>query len=102
VVTACEPLQLREITAAVGLAQSTVSGIVERLERSGMLVRTEDQTDARASRIAASAPVKDFVEKQMPKLTLSPLVAALRAGGLQDTERIAAAVARLDELLAEK
>jgi DNA-binding MarR family transcriptional regulator len=102
VVAAREPMRLREITAAVGLAQSTVSGIVERLVQSGMLVRTEDPTDARASRIAASRPVRDFLEKQMPKLTLSPLLVALRAGGFEDAEKIAAAVARLDELLAGK
>jgi len=102
VVTAREPLRLREITNGVGLAQSTVSGIVERLVEKGMLVRMDDPEDARASRIAASALVKDFLEKQMPKLTLSPLVAALRACGLQDAERIVAAVARLDELLAGK
>jgi DNA-binding MarR family transcriptional regulator len=102
VVAASEPMRLREITAAVGLAQSTVSGIVDRLVQSGMLVRTEDPVDARASRIAASRAVRDFLQKQMPKLTLSPLLAALRAGGLQDAEKIAAAVARLDELLAGK
>jgi DNA-binding MarR family transcriptional regulator len=102
VVTAREPLRLREITAAVGLAQSTVSGIVERLAQSGLLIRMEDPEDARVSRIAASPAVRNFLEKQMPKLTLSPLLAALRAGGLPDAEKIAAAVARLDELLAKR
>ncbi|HEX6771047.1 MAG TPA: helix-turn-helix domain-containing protein [Acidobacteriaceae bacterium] len=102
VVAAREPMRVREITAAVGLAQSTVSGIVERLVQSGMLVRTEDPQDARASRITASAAVRAFLEKQMPKLTLSPLLIALRAGGRSDAESILAAVVRLDELLEKK
>lgn len=102
VVAAREPLRLREITAAVGLAQSTVSGIVERLVQNGMLVRAEDSRDARASRIAASPAVRAFLEKQMPKLKLSPLLAALRSGGRADAETILAAVTRLDELLAGK
>jgi DNA-binding MarR family transcriptional regulator len=102
VVAAREPLRVREITAAVGLAQSTVSGIVERLVQSGMLVRTRDPKDARASRIAASAAVREFLQKQMPKLTLSPLLMALRAGGRSDAESILAAVVRLDELLGKK
>ena len=99
VVAAREPLRLREITASVGLAQSTVSGIVERLVQSGMLIRTEDPQDARASRIAASPAVREFLEKQMPKLTLSPLLRALRGSGRGDAESILAAVVRLDELL---
>lgn len=102
VVAAREPMRVREITAAVGLAQSTVSGIVERLVQSGMLVRTEDPQDARASRITASAAVRAFLEKQMPKLTLSPLLIALREGGRSDAESILAAVVRLDELLEKK
>lgn len=102
VVAAHQPLRIREVTAAVGLAQSTVSGIVERLVKSGMLVRTDDPADARASCIAASPAVRTFVEKQMPQLKLSPLLAALRRGGRKDAESIAAALTRLDELLAKQ
>jgi DNA-binding MarR family transcriptional regulator len=90
------------VTAAVGLAQSTVSGIVERLIRNGMLLRTDDPSDARASRVAASPAVRNFLEKQMPQIKLSPLLAALRSGGRKDAESIATALTRLDELLAKK
>jgi MarR family transcriptional regulator, organic hydroperoxide resistance regulator len=100
VVTSRDPLRIREVTAAVGLAQSTVSGIVERLVQAGMLVRLDDQSDARASRLAPSPRVRTFLEKKMPQLTLSPLLAALRAGGKGDAEEILAAITRLDELLA--
>ena len=102
VVAAAEPLRIREVTAAVGLAQSTVSGIVERLIRNGMLLRTDDPSDARASRVAASPAVRNFLEKQMPQIKLSPLLAALRSGGRKDAESIATALTRLDELLAKK
>jgi DNA-binding MarR family transcriptional regulator len=100
--TGAEPLRIREVTAAVGLAQSTVSGIVERLIRNGMLLRTDDPSDARASRVAASPAVRNFLEKQMPQIKLSPLLAALRSGGRKDAESIATALTRLDELLAKK
>jgi DNA-binding MarR family transcriptional regulator len=99
VVTSREPLRIREVTAAVGLAQSTVSGIVERLVQAGMLVRLDDPSDARASRLAASPAVGTFLEKRMPQLTLSPLLVALRVGGKRDAEEILAAITRLDELL---
>jgi DNA-binding MarR family transcriptional regulator len=99
IVSAREPMRIRDVTAAVGLAQSTVSGIVERLVQAGMLVRLDDPSDARASRLAPSPPVRTFLEKQMPQLKLSPLLVALRAGGKRDAEEIFAAVKRLDELL---
>jgi len=99
VVAAKEPLQLREVTYAVGLAQSTVSGIVERLVQAGMLVRTDDPADARATRIAASPAVRDFIEKRIPELTLSPLAAALHKAGRKEAQAIYEALSRLDDLL---
>jgi DNA-binding MarR family transcriptional regulator len=99
VVSSRELLRIREVTAAVGLAQSTVSGIVERLVQAGMLVRLDDPSDARASRLAPSPRVRTFLEKRMPQLRLSPLLVALRAGGKRDAEEIFAAIKRLDELL---
>jgi DNA-binding MarR family transcriptional regulator len=100
IVSAREPMRIRDVTAAVGLAQSTVSGIVERLVQAGMLVRLDDPSDARASRLAPSPRVRTFLEKRMPQLRLSPLLVALRADGKRDAEAILAAITRLDELLA--
>jgi DNA-binding MarR family transcriptional regulator len=101
VVAVQEPLQLREITRAVGLAQSTVSGIVERLVQAGMLVRTDDPVDARATRIAASPAVREFLETRVPELTRSPLAAALRKAGRKKAQAIYEALSRLDDLLKE-
>jgi DNA-binding MarR family transcriptional regulator len=101
VVAVKEPLQLHEIRRAVGLAQSTVSGIVERLVQAGMLVRTEDSSDARATRIAASPSVREFLEKRMPELTLSPLAAALRKAGQREAQAIYEALSHLEQLMKE-
>jgi DNA-binding MarR family transcriptional regulator len=101
VVAVRNPLQLREITRAVGLAQSTVSGIVERLVQAGMLVRAEDPADARATRIAASPAVREFLETRMPELTRSPLAAALRKAGGKEAQAIYEALSRLEDLLKE-
>lgn len=101
VVASAFPMQLGEITRAVGLAQSTVSGIVDRLVESGMLVRTADPDDARAKRIAPSPAVRHFLEKRMPKLLLSPLLSALRRAGPSEVKRICDAVAELEQLLDE-
>src|SRR5215470_5098892 len=42
---------LKELTARVGLAHSTVSGIVDRLKRRGLVERRPDLNDRRHTRI---------------------------------------------------
>lgn len=48
-------ITLKELTRAVGLSQSTVSGIVERLERAGLVQRKADKSDRRFTRIEAKS-----------------------------------------------
>jgi DNA-binding MarR family transcriptional regulator len=99
VVSVPTPLSLREIVAKVGLAQSTVSGIVDRLVQSGFLVKSVDTRDARVTSIAASQEVRTFLEKRAPELTLSPLLKALKKATVAQRKRILAALLLLDELL---
>src|SRR5271170_4540899 len=42
-------LSLKQLAARVGLAHSTVSGIVDRLESRGFAIRRQDETDRRAT-----------------------------------------------------
>lgn len=69
---------LKELSRKVGLAHSTVSGIVDRLEQRGMLVRRQDERDGRAVKMEVSAVVRSFMRNKLPELTLHPLVDALR------------------------
>jgi DNA-binding MarR family transcriptional regulator len=80
-----EGLSLKELSARVSLAHSTVSGIVDRLQARGMVVRRRDETDGRATVIAPSAAVRDFLTNRMPELAISPLTEALR--GASDSEQ---------------
>src|ERR1700683_134043 len=64
-----EGLSLKQLSAKVNLAHSTVSGIVDRLQARGMVVRSTDKTDGRATVIAPSPEVRDFVSNRMPQLT---------------------------------
>src|SRR6202142_4318570 len=80
-----EGLSLKQLSAQVSLAHSTVSGIVDRLQARGMVVRSKDETDGRATVIAPSGPVRDFLTNRMPELTISPLTEALRSAS--DKER---------------
>jgi len=74
-----EGLSLKQLSAQVSLAHSTVSGIVDRLQAKGMVDRRRDDADGRATIITASAEVRVFLTKRMPELAMSPLLAALRA-----------------------
>jgi DNA-binding MarR family transcriptional regulator len=80
-----EGLSLKQLSAQVSLAHSTVSGIVDRLQARGMVVRSRDEADGRATVIAPSAPVRDFLANRMPELAMSPLTEALR--GASDSEQ---------------
>jgi DNA-binding MarR family transcriptional regulator len=72
-----EGMSLKELSAHLGLAHSTVSVIVDRLQERGLVERRTSETDRRVSRIAVTRQVRDFVRKTMPGLTIHPLVEAL-------------------------
>jgi DNA-binding MarR family transcriptional regulator len=54
-------LSLKELSERLGLAHSTVSGIVDRLERRDLLHRRPDANDKRFTRIYADPKVIDYV-----------------------------------------
>ena len=78
-------LSLKQLSAQVSLAHSTVSGIVDRLQARGMVSRQKDEADGRATVIAPSLEVREFLANRMPELAISPLTEALR--GASDTEK---------------
>ena len=80
-------MSLKELSAKVGLAHSTVSGIVDRLEKRGFVNRQVLESDHRVTQITVSKVVREFLEKQAPELTLHPLLNALRRAS--EAERIA-------------
>ncbi len=80
-----EGLSLKQLSVQVGLAHSTVSGIVDRLQARGMVERRRDATDGRATVIAPSSEVRDFLSNRMPQLIISPLTKALE--GASDKDR---------------
>jgi DNA-binding MarR family transcriptional regulator len=92
-------ISLKDLSHAVSLAHSTVSGIVDRLEKRGMIERRPDEADGRISRIFPTAVVSEFVRDQIPALTRRPLEAAMERATEAERGEIAAALKRLRELL---
>jgi DNA-binding MarR family transcriptional regulator len=92
-------ISLKELSREVSLAHSTVSGIVDRLEKRGMVERRADPEDGRASRIFPTAIVAEFVRERIPRLSRGPLEVALERATKAERAAIADALRRLRELL---
>ena len=96
-----EGMSLKELKERVSLAHSTVSGIVDRLEKRGMLERRTPAEDRRVTQITVSRAVKDFMRKKAPELTLHPLVDALRRASPEERKAVRTGVDTLARLLGE-
>jgi len=80
-------LSLKELSRQVGLVHSTVSGIVDRLEKQGLVERRTDSRDRRVTMIEASPRVRNYVRSILPALEIHPLEEAL--GRAKPLERVA-------------
>jgi DNA-binding MarR family transcriptional regulator len=94
-----EGLSLKELSARLSLAHSTVSGIVDRLQARGMVVRRRDKADGRATVIAPSAMVRDFLANRMPELAISPLTEALRGASTNEQTTVLRGLRKLRTLI---
>ena len=99
VLVASDGMSLKELSKQLGLAHSTVSGIVDRLEKQGLVERQPDPADGRVTRIVASDTVGKYVRETMPSLEMRPLAEALRAATPSERRRVIEGVRTLRELL---
>jgi DNA-binding MarR family transcriptional regulator len=97
-----EGVNLRDLSRSINLAHSTVSGIVDRLEKRGMIERKPDQNDGRVSCIFPTAAVRQFVHERIPALNRGPLLQALTRASEKERTEIGSALRRLRELLEER
>lgn len=92
-------LSLKELSQQVGLAHSTVSGIVDRLEKKGLALRQPDQNDARLTKITVSAPVREQWQEMRSALAIHPLAEALKRATADERKAICQAVSTLRRLM---
>jgi len=90
---------LKQLTARVGLAHSTVSGIVDRLEQRGLVERQPDLNDRRHTRIVVSGEVRGFMEKRYPVIAAHPLFDVLRLAGAGERKAIVTGIRTLRTFL---
>ena len=88
VLVAKNALSLKELSREVGMAHSTVSGIVDRLAKRGMVERQPDPQDRRFTKIVISQVVSDYIRNTMPSIQLHPVVSALERAKPKERESI--------------
>jgi DNA-binding MarR family transcriptional regulator len=93
---------LRDLTAQVGLAHSTVSGIVDRLEKRGLVKRRPNPSDRRHTRIMVSEEVREFLEKKYPIMAADPLFEVLRRAEASERNAVVTGIRVLRRLLDEQ
>jgi len=76
-VVEADGISLKDLSREVGLAHSTVSGIVDRLERRTMVRRRPSVKDRRVTHVVVTAKIRAWVRTRLPLLKVSPLVKAL-------------------------
>lgn len=94
-------LSLKELSGRMGLSHSTVSGIVDRLEKKGFVGRTPDPEDRRYSRIFLSEGVGDYVRDTVPARRLGPISRVLALASAGEREQILLGIGTLRRLLLE-
>jgi len=88
-------LSLKDLSRQVGLTHSTVSGIVDRLEKKGLLMRRPDANDGRFTRITVSEKVQKYGHQKLAALAIQPLARALTQATRPEGNAIREAVATL-------
>jgi DNA-binding MarR family transcriptional regulator len=97
-----EGRNLGELSKQVGLAHSTVSGIVDRLEKRGLVRRRPNPNDGRHTRIIVSTEVREFLENKYPIIAAGPLFGVLCRANESERNTLVTGIRVLRRLLDEQ
>lgn len=92
-------LSLKELSRRLSLSHSTVSGIIDRLEKRELVQRTADEQDRRSSRIMLSPSVQAYIREAVPSRRLGPLLRALEEMSPEARRTILTGLRTLRELM---
>jgi DNA-binding MarR family transcriptional regulator len=92
-------LSLKDLVARLGLAHSTVSGIVDRLERRSLVRREVDASDKRLTRVCLTKVVKSYIKTGGPLHHPALLVEALHRASPKERARVVGGLKTLRRLL---
>jgi len=92
-------MSLKELSGRLGLSHSTVSGIVDRLEKRGLVERRTDEADKRLTRISVTQVVRDYIHEVIPKLSIHPLVEVIDRANQAERRAIVKGLKTLRKIL---
>lgn len=92
-------LSLKELSHRMALSHSTVSGIIDRLERRELVRRVPNEQDRRYSRIMLAENVRRYIRNAVPQRRLGPLLAALGRASADERREVLSGLRTLKRLL---
>jgi DNA-binding MarR family transcriptional regulator len=92
-------LSVKELSQKVGLSHSTVSGIVDRLERKGLAMRIQDPQDRRINKVTITDLAKKHFNNMLPQQMFSGIVDAFNQATAVEQVKILDGLTTLRQLL---
>jgi DNA-binding MarR family transcriptional regulator len=92
-------LAMSALSKHMGLAHSTTSGIVDRLERLGLLRRVPRSDDRRIVGVELTDAVADWVRHELPAKNARPLAVALQRATSAQRAAVREGIATLEQLI---
>lgn len=92
-------LSVKELSQKMGLSHSTISGIVDRLERKGLVKRIQDLQDRRITKVTLTDLARSHFHRRLPQQMFSGIVEAFHNASSGEQEKILDGLAALKQLL---
>lgn len=92
-------LPVSELSRRMGLAHSTVSGIVDRLEQRHLVRRVPKPGDRRFACVELTAPVQEWLRDELPASKAEPIAAAMEKASARERDLMLQGLETLRRLL---
>jgi MarR family transcriptional regulator, organic hydroperoxide resistance regulator len=94
-------LSVKQLSEKMELSHSTISGIVDRLERKGLVARFQDPEDRRFTKVILADEVKQRMEEKRSQNMFSGVVNAFKNASQEKQLKILTGLTTLRQLLDE-
>lgn len=92
-------LSVKQLSEKMELSHSTISGIIDRLERKGLVARFQDPEDRRFTKVILSEEVKQRMEEKRSQNMFSGVVSAFKNASQEEQLKILTGLSTLRQLL---
>ena len=92
-------LSVKQLSEKMELSHSTISGIIDRLERKGLVARSQDPDDRRFTKVILSEEVKQRMEEKRSQNMFSGVVSAFKNASQEEQLKIITGLTTLRQVL---